>query len=359
MRAARRSASAWARGPGAAALLDRALRLLLPWGFDVLGLEVVHWAAVAGNWPSRRAAWRVGFRVEGTLRSRLVVRGERCDAWVGSLLRGEPLAPATAWLRAPVLEAGPGRLRPYRARDVPRIVQACGDPVTRHWLSRLPDPYTPDDARAHLEHQAEQAAEGRALQWAVAAAGDDRLLGEIAVFGNAPSTRTLEVGYWAHPAERGRGAMTVALRLAARHTLLPQDVGGLGRARLVLRRRRREHGVAAGGRARGVPADRCRSGAELLGDGSVDDLVRFDLLADELPAVVDSGGAGHRVQGRGQVAARLDGDGVEAQPVRRERQLGGELGGHLVVARRAGPDRGSAQAARTRSTPPPPRRGRT
>jgi|tagenome__1003787_1003787.scaffolds.fasta_scaffold20787098_1 RimJ/RimL family protein N-acetyltransferase len=271
----------WARGRG---LLDRALRLLLPWGFGDLGLEVVHWAALAGNWPSRRAAWRVGFRVEGTLRSRLVVRGERCDAWVGSLLRGEPLAPATAWLRAPVLEAGPVRLRPYRPTDVPRIVQACADPLTRHWLSRLPDPYTADDARAHLEHQAEQAAEGRALQWAVAAADDDRLLGEIAVFGNAPATRTLEVGYWTHPAERGRGAMTAALRLAARHTLLPQDVGGLGRARVVLR-------AAAGNTASQRVAERVGfrrtgvdRGAEVLGDGSVDDLVRFDLLADELPA---------------------------------------------------------------------------
>ena len=271
----------WARGRG---LLDRSLRLLLPWGFGPLGLDVVHWAAIAGNWPSRRAAWRVGFRVEGTLRSWLPLRGERYDAWVGSLVRGEPMSPVVPWLRAPVLQAGPVRLRPYRPDDVPRMVEACRDPVTRHWLPRLPHPYTPDDARAHLEHQREQAAEGRALQWAVAAADDDRLIGEIAVFGAASGPVTSEVGYWTHPAERERGAMTAALLLAARHALLPEDVGGLGRSRLVLR-------AAAGNTASRRVAERAgfrRTGvdrsAEALGDGTVDDLVRYDLLPHELPA---------------------------------------------------------------------------
>jgi RimJ/RimL family protein N-acetyltransferase len=269
----------WARGRG---LLDRALRLLLPWGFDTLDLDVVHWAAVAGNWPSRRAAWRVGVRVEGTLRSWLTLRGERYDAWVGSVLRGEPLEPATPWLRSPVVQVGQVRLRPYRATDVPRMVEACRDPVTRRWLARLPDPYTPEDARAHLEHLTEQAAEGRALSWAFADPHDDRLLGEITLFGaNAPSG-TVEVGYWTHPAERGRGVTTAALRLAARHALLPLDVGGLGRARVVLR-------AAVGNVASLRVAERAGfrrtgvdRGAELLDDGSVHDLVRFDLLSGEL-----------------------------------------------------------------------------
>src|SRR5205085_6096252 len=136
--------------------------------FDALTLEVVHWQAMAGNWPSRRAAWRVGFRVEGTLRSLLHGRGQRYDAWVGSLLSGEPLQPSSVWLTAPVIEHRATRLRPYRQTDVPRIVEACSDPLTRHWLSRLPAPYTPDDARAHLEHMAEEAAAGHSLTGAVA-----------------------------------------------------------------------------------------------------------------------------------------------------------------------------------------------
>ena len=102
-----------------------------------------------------------------------------------------------------MLQAGPVRLRPYRPGDVPRMVEACRDPVTGTGCPGCRTPTPRDDARAHLEHQREQAAEGRALQWAVAAAGDDRLVGEIAVFGAAPGPVTSEVGYWTHPAERG------------------------------------------------------------------------------------------------------------------------------------------------------------
>ncbi len=269
----------WARGRG---LLERALRLLLPWGFATLGLEVVHWQAVAGNWASRRAAWRVGFRVEGTLRSMLAQRGTRYDAWVGSLLRGEALEPSSLWLEAPVLVERRVRLRAYRQTDVPRIVEACNDPGTRHWLARLPLPYTTDDARAHLEHLTEEAAAGRSVTWAVADLDDDRLLGEVALFGLVEFGRSCEIGYWTHPAERGRGAMTAAARLAARHALLPADVGGLGRARVVLRA---AEGNGASQRV-AVRAGFLETGrdrqAELLGDGSVDDLIRYDLLAEEL-----------------------------------------------------------------------------
>jgi RimJ/RimL family protein N-acetyltransferase len=269
----------WARGRG---VLHRALRLILPWGFGTVGLEVVHWEALAGNWASRRAAWRAGFRVEGTVRSWLAHRGGRYDAWVGSLRRDDPLRPAHPWFDVPVLGGLRVRLRPYRAEDVPRAVEACSDPVTRHWLARLPSPYTADDARAHLEQMTEDAASGHSLCWAVAAADDDRLVGEIALFGLAEPGRSSEVGYWGHPAERGRGFLTEAARLAARHALLPLDVGGLGRPRLVLR-------AAGGNGASQRVAQRAgfrRTGidrrAELLGDGTADDLVRYDLLPEEL-----------------------------------------------------------------------------
>ena len=58
----------------------------------------VSWAAFVGNWPSRRVAWRAGFRVEGTIRLHLVQReGIRRDAWVGTLLRGDPREPNEPW----------------------------------------------------------------------------------------------------------------------------------------------------------------------------------------------------------------------------------------------------------------------
>jgi RimJ/RimL family protein N-acetyltransferase len=79
----------WARGRG---VMTRALRLVLAWGFELAGIEVVYWRAQVGNWASRRVAGRCGFRMEGTVRGLLEQRGERRDAWIGSLRRGEPLA---------------------------------------------------------------------------------------------------------------------------------------------------------------------------------------------------------------------------------------------------------------------------
>ena len=271
----------WGRGAG---LLHRALMLMLPWGFDALDLDAVHWTAMVGNWPSRRAAWHVGVQVEGNPRAWAPQRGVHRDAWVGTLLRDDPLEPAHPWLEPVRIEGPVARLRAHRPDDAPRMAEACTDPLTRHWLGRLPAPYTEDDARDHLEQLAGDAASGRSLAWAVAAADDDRLVGEVALFGLGEHGRSAEIGYWLHPGERGRGVMTAAVAMAARHALLPHDVGGLGRPRLVLR--------AADGN---VPSQRVaeragfrRAGvdrqAELLGDGSIDDLVRYDLLPGELPA---------------------------------------------------------------------------
>lgn len=87
----------WARHRG---VMTRAVALVLDEAFscDGLDLQRVSWRAVVGNWPSRRVAWRAGFRVEGTLRSELAHRaGVRRDAWVGTLLRDDPREPHEPW----------------------------------------------------------------------------------------------------------------------------------------------------------------------------------------------------------------------------------------------------------------------
>ena len=127
------------RGAG---VMERALRLLLAWGFEERELRTVIWWAHRGNWASRKLAWRLGFSCDGTLRQWLPQRGELRDAWVGTLQRGEPREPRTTWLDCPVLGAGGVRLRPWRADDADRIVEACRDERTAHWLGRLPRPYT-------------------------------------------------------------------------------------------------------------------------------------------------------------------------------------------------------------------------
>jgi len=272
--------AAWARGHGVA---GRALALMLPWGFEHLGLDVVHWSAGVGNWASRRVAWRAGFRVEGRVRGWLSLGGGRRDAWVGSLRRGDPMEPAHPWWRPPVIEVPGLRLRAHRPADEERITDACGDRRTRRWLPQVPDPYSLDDARAHLEHLQEEAAAGRALSWAVADVRTDEMVAEVGLFGLGRSApRAAEIGYWTHPDARGAGVASRALRAAARHALLPVDAGGLGCERVLVRAARensasRHAALQAGMRPAGT--DRR---AERLRDGTVTDLVRYDLVLPDL-----------------------------------------------------------------------------
>jgi len=71
-----------------------AARAVCRWAFATLGLDIIEWLGEVGNWPSRKVAEKAGFLIEGTLRQRLVHRGTRVDAWVGSLLPGELQAPS-------------------------------------------------------------------------------------------------------------------------------------------------------------------------------------------------------------------------------------------------------------------------
>ena len=56
------------------------------WAFTALGVQRLEWLAEVGNTGSRAVAEKAGFTIEGTLRSRIVHRGTRRDAWIGSLL---------------------------------------------------------------------------------------------------------------------------------------------------------------------------------------------------------------------------------------------------------------------------------
>ncbi|MEU1617824.1 GNAT family N-acetyltransferase [Streptomyces sp. NPDC005722] len=71
------------RGRG---LTSEAARAVARWAFDDLGVERLEWFAEAGNAGSRAVAVKAGFRMEGTMRAKIVHQGTRRDAWIGSLL---------------------------------------------------------------------------------------------------------------------------------------------------------------------------------------------------------------------------------------------------------------------------------
>lgn len=83
-----------ARGAG---LMHRAVGLVLDAAFGRLGLTRVEWRADVPNWASWRVAWRHGFRKEGQVRGLGTNNGRRVDQWIGTLLRGDPRAPAQPW----------------------------------------------------------------------------------------------------------------------------------------------------------------------------------------------------------------------------------------------------------------------
>ncbi len=278
------SLAPWARGRG---VMSRAVRLLLEWAFrdeaaGGAGLQVVHWEAYVGNWPSRRVAWACGIAVEGTVRGFGHQRGQRHDSWVGSIVRGDPMEPRTPWLEAPTLAGDRVVLRPWREDDVPRVAEACSDPLTQRWLAQLPSPYTVADAQWYVRTREEEHAAGRGVYWCVADPADDRCLGAISLMRLDAPLCEAEIGYWAHPEARGRGVMTEATALVARHALIEVEDGGLGQHRVSLR-------AAAGNVASNRVAERAgmrrcgvARGADLLRDGSRDDLVLYDLLPADL-----------------------------------------------------------------------------
>jgi len=174
------------------------------------------------------------------------------------------------------------RLRKWRHADADRVVQACSDERTRHWLAGLPSPYTLQEAHSFIAGRGQEASQGRGLSWCVADYRIDLCLGSVAVMNLRDTMGTAgEMGYWAHPEARGCGIMSEAVRLAVRHALIPRADGGLGRRRLQLNA---ADGNAASqhiARVNGfVEVGRDRQ-AERLGDGTFVDRVRFDLLVDE------------------------------------------------------------------------------
>jgi RimJ/RimL family protein N-acetyltransferase len=120
-------------------------------------------------------------------------------------------------------------LRPPTDADVAALYDACQDPDIQRFTF-VPAPYEEEHARGWVAGSAQAREEGRALDFAVAAAGDPAaLLGTIGVLRPDWDHAVAELGYWVAPWARGRGVAARALTLLAAWA-----VGELGFARLTL-----------------------------------------------------------------------------------------------------------------------------
>lgn len=211
-----------------------AVRELVAGGWADPRLRCVVAYVAVDAWDARRLLHDCGFSGDGTLRGWLPDGAG--DAWVGMLLRDEPMEPPHRWLDVPELAADGLLLRPWRDSDVPRIVEGCADPVTQRWLGQLPAPYTADSARTWLHQSAERLAAGTAMNWAVVVpAGPDHdphhdpdaVLASVGWFDLAEGV-DCEVGYWVHPEARGRRVATRATEAVVRWAF---DVLGVRRVK--------------------------------------------------------------------------------------------------------------------------------
>jgi RimJ/RimL family protein N-acetyltransferase len=113
-------------------------------------------------------------------------------------------------LTAPTLTDGVVTVRALREADIPAIVKACQDPEIPRW-TRVPSPYTREDAERFLAIAATEAAAGEGIALAVADAGG-RFAGTIGLM-ELDREGYGEIGFWAAPEARGRGATTRAVVL--------------------------------------------------------------------------------------------------------------------------------------------------
>lgn len=258
----------WARGSGA---MTRAVRLANDWVLTSTGVEIIHWRAHVGNESSLRVAHAAGFTLHGTTPGILHERGQVLDAWTASIRFGDAPVPKQPWVGSTVLESDRLRLRPITSADIPRSIEACTDPDSRHWLAGLPSPYTPAVAQQYVDDCVWLAATGTKATWCIADRETDTLLGNVAVMDLRNTSG--EIGYWMHPDARGRGLAKEAVALVIDHAW-----SELGRDRLTLYAAAGNAASNAVARATGFTPFGTQHQAEPLGDGTHDDAIGYELL---------------------------------------------------------------------------------
>src|SRR5687767_204507 len=110
------------------------------------------------------------------------------------------------------IEAGPIRLRPWRADDVDAALAAMLEPETRLWNAGWVR--TRDDAGVWLERRQEWG--GDHASWAVEDAAGRALVGSVSLHSIDLQQSDAEIGYWTVAAARGRGVATAAVDAASR-----------------------------------------------------------------------------------------------------------------------------------------------
>jgi [ribosomal protein S5]-alanine N-acetyltransferase len=108
------------------------------------------------------------------------------------------------------------RLRPPRESDAHAITRGCSDAEVARW-TKVPSPYTLEDARAWIATAELQRRRGSELPLVIARVHDDRVVGSIALRLREDPEPHGEIGYWVAAEARGKGIGTRAVLLLTHH----------------------------------------------------------------------------------------------------------------------------------------------
>jgi ribosomal-protein-alanine N-acetyltransferase len=263
----------WARGRG---IMSAAVRLAVDWAMNHGDVEVIHWRCYVGNEASLRLAHATGFTPDALIPAFTFERDRIQDAWTSSIRFGDAPYPRTPWAESAPISTPRLALRALRADDLPRHLDVCRDPVAQHAMPHLRSMATPTQARAYLDRSIWQAARGERATWAITDPATDRYLGDISVMDmTAGHGDGGEIGYWLHPDARGNGFASEAVRGVVDYAL---DPDGLDRRRLTLYAATGNVASRRAAESAGFTHYGTQSAAELLGDGTYDDLECYELL---------------------------------------------------------------------------------
>lgn len=112
------------------------------------------------------------------------------------------------------ISAGRLHLRPFQPSDADEVLRAVDDLVER-W-TRVPSPYTREDAVAYVERAPQAWADGTAALFAVLDATSGSLLASVGFVRMDPTDRGAEIGYWCAPWARGVGVTAQAVGAVCR-----------------------------------------------------------------------------------------------------------------------------------------------
>lgn len=133
-------------------------------------------------------------------------------------------------LPSPALSDGAVALRPPRPPDAGAVLEACRDAAIRRY-TRIPRDYDRVDARAFVAGAESRRREGLSLEMIASDLPDGCLCGVVGLVVDRHDQARAEIGYWTHPAHRGRGIARSGLVQLARWALGP---GGFRRLDLTV-----------------------------------------------------------------------------------------------------------------------------